>query len=193
MNTSINRRVKWRDETWTAHVLPVIRTVIYVDFRAHDTFLFFPTNARWVGEGKERPFWRDLRFYSHAHSYIFIYAICKVSFQDRISLYRYACQFATHWFDTSSTLDFIYYTSSTMPSAYIFVTYIYMYVLYVGHGVRTHTDRTNIFTYIVLGDWRKACRSISLLKYILRCDMLPIFQKSSLRIVKVLYPRLYSL
>lgn len=78
----------------------------------------------------------------------------------------------------------ICYTSSIVSRAYI--CHACMYALFVGHGVRAHTNHIIFIVYIVSGVW-KACRSISSL---IRCWFLKM--AVWLWIIKVLYPRLYN-
>lgn len=137
---------------------------------------FSPTNAGWVGEGKERDVRRDLRFYSHAHSYIFIYAICKVSLQDRIFLYigthrlSSICD-ALVWYLFDFRLFTVHFQLCQVHI--IFVTYIRMYVLYVGHGVR-NAHGSHYYFHLHRIRWlKKSVSKYSLVEvyiYILRCE-----------------------
>lgn len=91
-----------RRNVWQLYT--VTRTVIHVVF-AHDTFLFFQHYVRWRRWRR----WRkkdtacrlkSLRLFSHSD--IFMYAICEVSLQGRIS-HRYIANVQR---DTSSILVF---------------------------------------------------------------------------------------
>lgn len=113
-------------------------TAIHVIF-AHYTFLFFPTTLDELAREERDRLKELLRFYSHAHSYIFIYAICKISLQGRIS-YRYSSPTSV-CNAISLPLSYLLYISNYVKCIYL----SRMYVLHVGHCVRTHTDHT-IFT-----------------------------------------------